>query len=82
MSRGDDESPAATRGFSLPAGTQDGGSWTFYLRPLGFLSGAVAEPTQRWTPVVEGRIVGGSEACEPRGAACWRPPPEAPVDRV
>ncbi|KAA0222172.1 MAG: thymidine kinase [Planctomycetota bacterium] len=44
--------------------------------------GAVAEHTQRLTPVVEGRIVGGSEAFEPRCAACWRPPPEAPVDRV
>jgi len=39
-----DESPAATRGFSLPP-PADGaaGAWTFYLRPLGFLSGAVAE---------------------------------------
>lgn len=44
--------------------------------------GAVAEHTQRLTPVVEGRIVGGSEAFEPRCAVCWRPPPEAPVDRV
>ncbi len=33
-------SPAATRGFSLPAGP---GGWRFYLRPLGFLTGAVAD---------------------------------------
>ncbi len=36
----DDESPAATRGFSLPASRSGDG---FYLRPLGFLSGAVAQ---------------------------------------
>jgi dihydropteroate synthase len=35
-----DESPAATRGFSLPAA---GSGWSLYLRPLGFLNGAVAE---------------------------------------
>ena len=40
MSR-NDESPAATRGFSLAGAAPDGG--TLYLRPLGFLSGAVAD---------------------------------------
>src|SRR5690606_38720659 len=35
-----DESPAETRGFSLPAAHSE---WTLYLRPLGFLNGAVAE---------------------------------------
>lgn len=35
-----DQSPAATRGFSLPASAT---GWSLYLRPLGFLNGAVAE---------------------------------------
>lgn len=42
--------------------------------------GGAGEHTQRLTPVVGGDIVGGPDAFEPRCAACWRPPPEPPVD--
>lgn len=37
--------------------------------------GGVADHTQRLTPIVDGRMVGGSDHYEPRCAACWRPPP-------
>lgn len=39
--------------------------------------GGRAEWTQRLTPIVEGRLVGGPEAYEPRCAKCWHKPPEA-----
>lgn len=42
--------------------------------------GGVGEFTQRLTPVVNGQIVGGVGAFEPRCAQCWTPPPEPPVD--
>lgn len=40
--------------------------------------GAVANHTQRLTPIVNGNMVGGPESYEPRCANCWRPPPEPP----
>ena len=39
--------------------------------------GAVADRTQRLTPIVDGQMVGGPESYEARCAKCWRPPPEA-----
>ncbi len=42
--------------------------------------GGSGEYTQRLTPIVGGDIIGGPDAFEPRCAACWRPPPEPPVD--
>ncbi len=37
--------------------------------------GAVADRTQRLTPIVNGWMIGGPESYEPRCAGCWRPPP-------
>jgi len=37
-----------------------------------------ANRTQRLTPVIDGKLVGGAESYEPRCQACWRPPPESP----
>ncbi len=42
--------------------------------------GGPATRTQRLTPIVAGKIVGGPEAFEPRCVQCWSPPPEASVD--
>lgn len=42
--------------------------------------GREADHTQRTTPIVNGCMVGGPEAFEPRCSSCWRPPPESPVD--
>ncbi|MCP4248672.1 MAG: thymidine kinase [bacterium] len=42
--------------------------------------GRTATHTQRRTPIIAGRIVGGPEAFEPRCRACWSPPPEPSVD--
>jgi len=42
--------------------------------------GAVADCTQRLTPILDGRMIGGPESYEPRCRACWAPPPTAPVD--
>ena len=39
--------------------------------------GSVGDHTQRLTPIVDGRLVGGPESYEPRCRRCWRPPPEA-----
>lgn len=39
--------------------------------------GSVGDRTQRLTPIVDGRLVGGPESYEPRCRGCWRPPPEA-----
>lgn len=38
---------------------------------------SVGDRTQRLTPIVDGRLVGGPESYEPRCRRCWRPPPEA-----
>ncbi len=38
--------------------------------------GKRADRTQRLTPIVEGRMVGGAESYEPRCLTCWTPPPE------
>lgn len=38
--------------------------------------GGRAEWTQRLTPIIEGRLVGGPEAYEPRCANCWHAPAE------
>jgi thymidine kinase len=40
--------------------------------------GAVADRTQRLTPIVDGNMVGGPESYEARCQACWTPPPEPP----
>ncbi len=40
--------------------------------------GQPADHTQRTTPIVDGNIVGGPEAFEPRCLNCWTPPPEEP----
>jgi len=40
--------------------------------------GAVADHTQRLTPIMNGNLIGGRESYEPRCAGCWRPPPEPP----
>lgn len=40
--------------------------------------GGKATRTQRLTPIVGGRIVGGAESFEPRCPQCWMPPPESP----
>jgi dihydropteroate synthase len=64
----DDKSPAATRGFSLPASQAGDG---FYLRPLGFLSGAVADAA-----IARGaarRLGGGALAFTACEAALRRP---------
>ncbi len=37
--------------------------------------GATAVRTQRLTPIVDGKMVGGPEAYEPRCVECWQPPP-------
>ena len=37
--------------------------------------GGEADHTQRLTPIVDGRMVGGPESYEPRCARCWTPPP-------
>ncbi|MCH7813802.1 MAG: thymidine kinase [Planctomycetes bacterium] len=42
--------------------------------------GRTATCTQRRTPIIDGGIVGGPEAFEPRCRACWSPPPEPSVD--
>lgn len=38
--------------------------------------GAIADHTQRLTPIVDRTMVGGSESYEPRCADCWHAPPE------
>ncbi len=40
--------------------------------------GGSADRTQRLTPIVDGKIVGGPESYEPRCRTCWAPPPESP----
>lgn len=42
--------------------------------------GGPADHTQRTTPIIEGKMVGGPEAFEPRCPECWLAPPEPPVD--
>lgn len=42
--------------------------------------GTSANRTQRLTPIVSGKMVGGPESYEPRCRKCWSPPPEAPPD--
>lgn len=37
--------------------------------------GFPASRTQRLTPIIDGRIVGGAESFEPRCDQCWSPPP-------
>jgi thymidine kinase len=39
---------------------------------------AVADRTQRLTPIVNGNLVGGPESYAPRCEKCWSPPPEPP----
>ncbi len=41
-----------------------------------------ASRTQRLTPIIDGQIVGGPEAFEPRCSDCWTPPPEQSVDHA
>ncbi|UCE60731.1 MAG: hypothetical protein JSU63_03065 [Phycisphaerales bacterium] len=40
--------------------------------------GARADRTQRFTPIIDGSMVGGPESFEPRCQRCWTPPPEPP----
>jgi thymidine kinase len=47
-------------------------------RPVCVCCGAPADHSQRLTPIVDGRLVGGPESYEPRCANCWHPPPERP----
>ena len=43
--------------------------------------GVVADRTQRFTPIIDGNMVGGPESYEARCQKCWVPPPEpAPND--
>ncbi len=42
--------------------------------------GAAADRTQRLTPIIDGRLVGGPESYEPRCQSCWHPPPQSPPD--
>lgn len=42
--------------------------------------GGIATRTQRKTPIVDGQIIGGPEAFEPRCPKCWTAPPEPNVD--
>lgn len=42
--------------------------------------GAVADHTQRLTPIVDGNMVGGPESYEARCEKCWSPPPEPSPD--
>lgn len=45
--------------------------------------GVVADRTQRFTPIIDGNMVGGPESYEARCRRCWVPPPEpAPNDTV
>ncbi len=39
--------------------------------------GQTADRTQRTTPIVAGRLVGGAESYEPRCIKCWTPPPQS-----
>lgn len=39
---------------------------------------AVADRTQRLTPIMDGDLVGGAESYAPRCQKCWSPPPEPP----
>ena len=39
--------------------------------------GATAGHTQRLTPIVDGRMIGGADDYEPRCSRCWRPPHSA-----
>ena len=39
---------------------------------------AVADRTQRLTPIIDGDLVGGPESYAPRCQKCWSPPPEPP----
>lgn len=39
--------------------------------------GKRADRTQRLTPIVDGRMVGGTESYEPRCLGCWTPPSES-----
>jgi len=41
--------------------------------------GAVADRTQRLTPIIDGRMVVEPDNYEPRCVKCWRPPPEPPM---
>ncbi len=43
--------------------------------------GAIADRTQRTTPIIDGCMVGGPESYEPRCAVCWTPPPDNPAGR-
>ncbi len=40
---------------------------------------AVADHTQRLTPIINADMVGGPECYEPRCRSCWSPPPQAPL---
>lgn len=42
--------------------------------------GAVADRTQRFTPIINGQMVGGPESYESRCRRCWQPPQEVPKD--
>jgi thymidine kinase len=43
--------------------------------------GGRGDHTQRLTPIIDGNLIGGPEAFEPRCATCWHAPPEPPLDR-
>lgn len=48
------------------------------LRAACAKCGAIADHTQRRTPIVDGNLVGGPESYEPRCRICWTAPPELP----
>jgi thymidine kinase len=41
--------------------------------------GAIADHTQRLTPIIDRTMVGGPESYEPRCGPCWVAPPEPPL---
>lgn len=41
--------------------------------------GAIADRTQRLTPIIDRTMVGGPESYEPRCITCWVAPPESPL---
>ncbi|MCO6436462.1 MAG: thymidine kinase [Phycisphaerae bacterium] len=42
--------------------------------------GRQADRTQRTTPIIQGRLIGGPESYEARCGDCWHPPKEAPPE--
>lgn len=64
--------------FELVAGICDVANEVTILRAACARCDAPATRTQRLTPIIDGNLVGGPEAYEPRCETCFRRPVEAP----